>query len=404
MTKTLTLPAGPYVRVDGTGVNLTIAGQVLSGDFSFEKKVTGTAPNETTFLSIAAANIALRLGDANQDYVRVTNGRGALVIKKSGTGPGATNVLAGSVSAEVELLVPGVTFRGRFGVAFNNSAIDVNEPLTVGAVNESTLLSALHAGGGVALGTGPQLKITRRDTTTFNVNLIGATTVGDVLTAINTAAGAKIAVLEGTKLKLTDTVTTAGTFKVEAMNNSRAAADLGILTTSTTGVITGTDLNSFALVVPGSPGGGSYLKVSGTDVLLEIAGQQLGGNFSFEKSGTGTTQLVKIMASKVHLGLGDGTTEFVSLDNGRGSLIITPAGVAGEIAADVAVKNITDVSFSGSFRLLINNSAVAVNVPLAGTATVATGTVLSTVKGGDAWRPRACNSPRRWRPSRSASA
>ena len=33
----LTLPAGPFVRVEGTGVKLTLGTQSISGDFSFEQ-------------------------------------------------------------------------------------------------------------------------------------------------------------------------------------------------------------------------------------------------------------------------------------------------------------------------------------------------------------------------------
>ena len=41
-TLAVSLPAGPYVRVAGTGVTLRVAGQRLSGDFSFERvAVTG---------------------------------------------------------------------------------------------------------------------------------------------------------------------------------------------------------------------------------------------------------------------------------------------------------------------------------------------------------------------------
>src|SRR6185436_13503479 len=36
-TLTLDLPAGPYIRVEGTNIKLTIAGQSLTGNFAFEK-------------------------------------------------------------------------------------------------------------------------------------------------------------------------------------------------------------------------------------------------------------------------------------------------------------------------------------------------------------------------------
>jgi hypothetical protein len=43
-TVAIDLPAGPYLRVSGTGVALTIAGQTLRGDFSFERTTTAASP------------------------------------------------------------------------------------------------------------------------------------------------------------------------------------------------------------------------------------------------------------------------------------------------------------------------------------------------------------------------
>ena len=40
----LDLPAGPYVRVDGTGVTVTILGQVLTADVAVQRTPPPTAP------------------------------------------------------------------------------------------------------------------------------------------------------------------------------------------------------------------------------------------------------------------------------------------------------------------------------------------------------------------------
>ena len=37
----LDLPAGPYTKFEGTGLELKVAGQTLSGDFIFEKDSNG---------------------------------------------------------------------------------------------------------------------------------------------------------------------------------------------------------------------------------------------------------------------------------------------------------------------------------------------------------------------------
>ncbi len=374
-TQILALPAGPYLRVDATGISVSIAGQEISGDFSFAKQNIGTPTAPVNIMTIAIANAALRLGDGTTDFVRVSRGRGGLVVKKLA---GGQTVIAGSFSATVELNVPGVTFSGGFGVSLNTSADPsvLTQTFTVGAVNSSTLLTDLRGGGGVAVeASGPHFKITRRDGTSFNVNLIGSLTVGDVIGKINAAAGATMATLESGAIKLTDTTTGATPFAVTALNGSFTASSLGLLSPSVAGVITGGALNAFSISVPG----GNYVKVSGTNVMMSIAGQTLGGNFSFEKVGVAPNQTVRIMASNVHLGLGDGTTDFVTVTNGHGSFIITAAGVAGELGADVGVQNIPDVGFSGTFALRINTTSAAVNLPLSTAAPA----LLKDIRGGD---------------------
>src|SRR6185436_340260 len=64
-TVSVSMPAGPYVRVTGTGVSLKIAGQRLAGDFAFEQVavVGGTA------VKIAVSNVSLSLGDGSKNFL-----------------------------------------------------------------------------------------------------------------------------------------------------------------------------------------------------------------------------------------------------------------------------------------------------------------------------------------------
>src|SRR5204862_369378 len=55
----LMLPAGPYLRVAGTGIQLSVSGQTLSGDFAFERLVDG---NGAPVVRVAAANVNFALG------------------------------------------------------------------------------------------------------------------------------------------------------------------------------------------------------------------------------------------------------------------------------------------------------------------------------------------------------
>ncbi|MCX5669694.1 MAG: hypothetical protein NTU94_00015, partial [Planctomycetota bacterium] len=243
----LDLPAGPYIRVEGTGVRVQIAGQVLSGDFAFERITSKDALGASrTIVKVVASNIGLRLGNGTTDFVVVSGGSGMLLISPQG--------MAGQVQAPVQLNIPGVVFVGTFGIKINNTSAPVNETFTLGGTETS-------------------------------------------------------------------------------------------------------------LVIPEA---GPFLRVEGTGIKLQVLGQSLSGDFSFEKVASGgadhnlaTTAdngtVIRIAASNVRLGLGSGTTDYVVVEDGGGSLLITSAGVAGRLQATVRVQNIDGVSFAGTFRVSVNN-------------------------------------------------
>lgn len=119
------------------------------------------------------------------------------------------------------------------------------------SVNSETPLSILNHGIGVQRNpSGDDLDITLRDGTAFSVNLSGASTLGDVIEAINAAGeasdnpGALTAAINaaGTGLTLTDSSGGPGQLTVASVAGSRAAVDLGIGGSSDTGAIEGTAL------------------------------------------------------------------------------------------------------------------------------------------------------------------
>ena len=119
----MTLPAVYLLRVDVTGLSLTIAGQKLSGDFGFEK-VRDTEHAEgrsrhaeaTSTTQISVSNLNLRLGTAERAFVTVSNGQGQLTIATAG--------VYGRISASIAIDIPGVTLSGTFKVAFNTTGAD----------------------------------------------------------------------------------------------------------------------------------------------------------------------------------------------------------------------------------------------------------------------------------------
>jgi flagellar hook-associated protein 3 FlgL len=120
--------------------------------------------------------------------------------------------------------------------------------LGIQTTTASTLLSSFNGGKGVGTATGPDLQITRKDGSSFTVEVDGSNTVQDVVNAINAAdgGGGVTASLNSASngIQLTDTTAGAGTLAVSPLNASTAAKDLGLLNGTTSGnTLTGADVN-----------------------------------------------------------------------------------------------------------------------------------------------------------------
>ena len=157
-TLTLNLPKGPFIRIAGTDVELTIAGQTLGGNFAFERVGTTTV--------IAASNVHFSLGGV----VNLTAGEGAFVFQ--GTG------LAGKLSGTISLALPGIELGGTLALEINTSNVAIDRAVTVGGVTSQLKVDAgnfLRVGGkGVTL------------------TIAGQKLAGDVFFEQTTIAGAKV--------------------------------------------------------------------------------------------------------------------------------------------------------------------------------------------------------------------
>lgn len=116
------------------------------------------------------------------------------------------------------------------------------------ALDDDTALSTLRQGKGVRSVTGNDFRLLAKDGTTFDVDIGEATNVADILKLINDATGnnGKIKASinsAGTGIDLVDASTT-GTKKltVTTLNGSIAASDLGLLSTSSGGRVSGRPL------------------------------------------------------------------------------------------------------------------------------------------------------------------
>jgi hypothetical protein len=107
---------------------------------------------------------------------------------------------------------------------------------------------------------------------------------------------------------------------------------------------------------------GPYLQVTGLGVYLDIFGQRLSGDIVIEKTTTtGGASVLRVGINNGSLSFGDGNTALVSATNVNGTFLITPAGMAGRVAATISTAPSLGATFAGTFTLAINTTNAAVN-------------------------------------------
>ncbi len=164
----------------------------------------------------------------------------------AGTGaarPGEALVLTdssgGAGDLKVEDLTGGKTARD-LGIQ-GSAASSSREGSAVLALGSALALSVLNDGLGVRFQSGSDLTVTQRDGTTFDVDLSGKTTVGEVIAAVNGAAGntAVTLAVSGRHLVATDASGGGGPFSIAGSGSGSAASDLGLDVAASGNTITG---------------------------------------------------------------------------------------------------------------------------------------------------------------------
>lgn len=115
-------------------------------------------------------------------------------------------------------------------------------------INSGTALSTLNDGNGIETtgNSNDDFAINLSNGSKVDVSLNGATTVGDVVNAINSAGGTSVTAAinsAGNGITLTDKTGGSGTLSVTALNGSLAASDLGL-----TGAATGSTIQGQPLI------------------------------------------------------------------------------------------------------------------------------------------------------------
>ncbi|MBL9136319.1 MAG: hypothetical protein JNK85_10640, partial [Verrucomicrobiales bacterium] len=368
----------PVERFEALDAELSVLGQTLSGNFSFDQVSTGSGPTAPKTLRIAATDVSLSLGDG-ANGVRITNGSGALIS----TGAG----IAGSIQATVGLQIPGVDFAGVFSVALNTTGIEISQIFTVGT---STIALSLPAGPYLRVeGVGVRLSIAGQtltgDFAFEQVTPAGAATPVTTITARNVsfsiqAGGADVVTLtRGRGAFVVRDTGLAGEIGGSVALNLPAAVEFRgdfTLRINNTNVEVDEQFaiggETFDLELPAGP----YVQVTGLGVALKVLGQSLTGDFAFEQitsygadrlpGGTGInadTAVTRIAASNVSLNLGDG---LLVISQASGALFITPGaqttdpkGLAGAFDGQVAL-DVPGVELSGKLTIEFNTRTVEV--------------------------------------------
>ncbi len=202
------------VSTFGVPVDMTSGLSVTSGSVTKVIDFTGATTIQDMANKVSAADMGLRLE-----------------INSSGTGLNLVNEVSG-----IDVSIG------------ENAGGTTASDLGVRSLTGSTQLADFNHGLGVRiLGSGQNdIEIQLHDGTKVDVSLTGATTVADVMSAINTAGGGSVTAgmaASGNGLELTDTTAGAGAFTVIDLNNGYAAEDLGIKNNVGAGAtITGTDV------------------------------------------------------------------------------------------------------------------------------------------------------------------
>ncbi len=229
-----TTGGGAGVSVDGQSVRPKVTGFTPLADLLGGLGID-TAGGLQITNGVKTATIDLSGCTTVEDMLNAINGAGAGVLGR---------INAAGDGIDIMNTVQGITMT----IAENGGTTAAD--LGVRSFGPQTLLADVNGGKGVRTATGMDLLITRRDGTSFQVEIDGLTTIQDVIDAINTADGgagvtASFATT-GNGIVLADGTGGAGVLSVSGVSYSQAAADLGLEGGVAGTTLAGRDVNGVA--------------------------------------------------------------------------------------------------------------------------------------------------------------
>jgi flagellar hook-associated protein 2 len=210
-----------------------------------QNNLSNLTNRRTALLQISAQLAAMQNAVARLDSAdffsttKAASSNETSILATAGTGasPGQYTFTVRNLAASHQLISRGFSSRSETPVGAGTFTIETADAL----LNRSTFLSRLNGGDGVSAG---KMQITDRAGGSAQIDLTAAQTIEDVVSAINGQTSADVKVrIDGDRLVLEDqTGLSTGSLSVAEVGAGQTAASLGLLGSSSTGAITGSNL------------------------------------------------------------------------------------------------------------------------------------------------------------------
>lgn len=311
----------------------------------------GVPPGQFRITDAAGGSTVINTsGDVTLDDVvnQINNALGVSVrAQVTDNGLQITDTSGGTGTLSISDLSGGTTAQA-LGIA-GTATGTVLTGTDINYITNTTPLAQLNDGNGVAMTTADQtdFTVTVGDGSQINVALNGATTVGDVINAINTAGGSKLKAsinTAGNGITLTDTSGGGGPLTIAAQNGSQAAANLGLTGGASGNTIQGAPLIAgLDSVLISSLNGGSGLPL-GTISITDGKGHNGQINLS---GATSVSDIINDINSNT-----DGVQVTAALNSaGTGIQITDNSGGSGNLViSDVNSTTAAALGIAGTFN------------------------------------------------------
>lgn len=310
-----------------------------------------------------SAVIDLRAAQSVDDVLEAINASAAINVTAAARGDRfvITDNTGGAGTLTVQEVGLGTTAAGLglAGVGESGGVINGQDVFTLDA---ETSLASLNDGAGVRIDDDLEavddLLVTLADGTEAGVDLSGATTLADVLDAINEheeLSGKVTAAIapDGARLEITDLTSGGGELSIASAGAGAAAEDLGVAATGDAGVITGRRVAAgLQDTLLSSLKGGQGLAL-GELSITDRAGAAVNVDLSSAETLTEVVDLINASGAGVTAAINDSRSGLALTDTsgGSGNLVVAN-GAAGTTADDLglAIDEAVDSVDSGSLN------------------------------------------------------